>query len=958
MIRFRAFVPALVSVQLCVYLSAQGRIGAISGQVRDKTKNPISGATLTFQLPGGGSRTVKSNKAGMYEVHGLTTGSYSVRAEAKGFDSVELRSVRLTGSRRLHLNFTLDLPPVKQVIVVSSGEKPLSIEPESGASTIQLQGAALTGLPDDPNDFAAAVQALAGPSALGPTVAQLFVNGFLLSEMPPKQTIREIRINDNPFSAENDRPATNRIEAVTKSGGQRVHGQAYGNLDLGWWDARNPFSSPLPPNPSRLFGGNVSGPISSRATYFVSLERTQLDFKNAVNATILNASLAPTLFVKNVADFERRLTFSPQVDFTLNKANTLMARYSSSSYSLPGEGVGGPSLPDTGYSTSQRQQTAQITETAVLSPKSVDETKFQFLRTSLTLTPSSLAPAIAVDQAFTSGSSPSTLNTLKQSQWEFQNNVSSVHRHHAVRAGVRLRGDVSSEILETNVLGKFSFSSGLGPELGPNSVPVLDANGTALTVPLSALERYRRTILFKNEGFSPSEIRLLGGGASSFSIDGGNPRAQVRQYDAGLYLQDDWHVRPNLLLGAGIRYEAQTDLHGHGDVGPRLSFAWSPSKRAKDNPHTILRGGLGLFYERLDSTLVLQTRHSQEPHVHYTTSEPSLLDSFPAAPSMESLALFAIRADTLALGRNVQAPATLQATLGIEQELPYKTRLAATYTGAETFRDLLLVDSTPFQQGSPRDVLIESLGRLTERQLKLEVSNTLSKRVALTASYVLNHATSDTDGTKYPAASPDDLQDEFGRSAKDLRNNLTLTGSLDAPWGLRLSPFIVASSGRPFNIVTGRYQDTDIPLTERPALAVDPSEPGVIFTRFGTFLLNPLPGESVIARNYAQGPPFFSLSFRLSKTFTFGEAAGSKAKAQSKGEATNSEQRYSLVASAQVINLTNHLNPGILEGNLSAPTFGQASSMAPGFNFGGGAAVFEKQPESNRRIEVQLRFTF
>ncbi len=450
---------------------------------------------------------------------------------------------------------------------------------------------------------------------------------------------------------------------------------------------------------------------------------------------------------------------------------------------------------------------------------------------------------------------------------------------------------------------------------------------------------------------------MLGGGASSFSIDGGDPRAQVRQYDAGLYLQDDWHVRPNLLLGAGVRYEAQTNLQHHGDVGPRLSFAWSPFTHAKDNPHTILRGGVGLFYERLDSTLVLQTRHSQQSHLHYTTSDPSLLDSFPATPSMGNLAPFATRADTLAFGPNVQAPATLQATLGIEQQLPYKTRLAASYTGARTFRDLLLLDATPFQQGSPRDVLIESLGLLTERQLKVEVSNTLSKRVALTASYVLNHAGSDTDGTQYPAASPDDLQGEFGRAAKDIRNNLTLTGSIDAPWGLRLSPFVVATSGRPFNIVTGRYQDADIPLTERPTLAVDPSEPGVIFTPFGAFLLNPLPGEPVIARNYAQGPAFFSLSFRLSKTFTFGQAAAGS-KAQGKGEATNSEQRYSLVASAQVINFTNHLNPGILEGNLSSPNFGQASSIAPGFNFGGGAAVFEKQPESNRRIELQLRFTF
>ena len=941
------FVPAL---------SAQERTIAVDGQVRDKTNTPIAGATVTFQSSGGIRRS-RTNRAGVYAFHNLAPGVYSVRVEARRFQSYEDSAYRVAGPRNAHLNVTLDLAPIKQEIVVSSGEKPLSIEPENTATTITLQGAGLAGLPDDPNDFAAAIQALAGPSALGPSDPLVFVNGFILNQLPPKETIREIRINDNPFSAENDRPATNRIEATTKAGSRQVHGEGYLNWDAGWWDAANPFTRPLPPNPSRLYGGNVAGPVTSRATFFTSIERTTIDFQNAVNATVLNASLLPTPLVENEPDPETRLLLSPQLDVTLNKTNTLMARYSSSRYSLPREGVGGTALPESGYETFSRQQTAQISETAVLSPRSVNEVKFQFLRNDLVSKPYSLTPAIAVDGAFTTGKSSSALSMLRQNQWEFQNNLSNVFGTHALRMGIRLRGETDHESLEKNQTGTYSFSAGSGAALNPDNTPVRDANGAPVIVPLSPLERYRRTILFQQEGIAPADIRALGGGASSFSATIGYPLANARQYDVGVYLQDNWHLLPNLLLGAGVRYEKQTNLHDSSNVGPRFSIAWAPGRAGKKDPHTVLRGGVGLFYERLDPSLVLLTHHSQSPRWRYTTSDPSVLDFFPTAPPLSSLAPFATAADTLQMGSPLRAPAVLQTTIGIEQQLPWKTRLSAGFTQANTFHGLLLVDASPFQRGSPRTLLLESSGLLTQWQLKVELSNHLSKRVNLSADYVLNRANSDTDGTTNPAAAPNSLQDELGRSLKDIHHNFTLTGSWDIPWGVRLSPFIVASSNRPFNIITGRYQDEDFPYTGRPVLATDPAQPDVIVTQYGAFRLNPSPGEIAIARNYGQGPPFFSASFRLSKTFAFGESLDS-AQSGSNTVGSGTEGRYHLVISAQVINFTNHLNPGLPEGNLSSPQFGQSTSLAPGFNFGGGAAVYHRQLQANRRLELQLRFTF
>src|SRR5947209_6743502 len=350
----RAALAIAILLSAVPRLWAQEQTASVTGEVRDsKTHAAVAGATVTFQLQGGNSHRAKSNRAGTYVIHNLAPGLYSVQVEARSFQPYEVRSVPVSGSRSMHLNFTLTLAPVKQQIVVSSEDPPLNIEPENAATTIRLQGMGLAGLPDDPNDFAAAIQALAGPSALGSTDPQLFVNGFIDNQMPPKQTVREIRINDNPFSAENDRPATNRIEVTTKAGGRQFHGEGYMNLDVGRWDTRNPFVSPLPPNSSQLYGSNVGGPITSHSSFFVSFERTKIDFRNAVNATVLNASLLLTPLQENFPDFETRSQLSSQLDFTLNKAHTLTVRYSSPSYSLPNEGVGKTVLPESGSQISK-----------------------------------------------------------------------------------------------------------------------------------------------------------------------------------------------------------------------------------------------------------------------------------------------------------------------------------------------------------------------------------------------------------------------------------------------------------------------------------------------------------------------------------------------------------------------------------------------------------------------------
>src|SRR5262249_41071265 len=99
----------------------------------------------------------------------------------------------------------------------------VSVEPDNNATALVMKGEDLAALPDDPDDLADALQALAGPGA-GPNGGSIYIDGFSGGQLPPKESIREIRINQNPFSAEFDKLGYGRIEILTKPGSDHYHG--------------------------------------------------------------------------------------------------------------------------------------------------------------------------------------------------------------------------------------------------------------------------------------------------------------------------------------------------------------------------------------------------------------------------------------------------------------------------------------------------------------------------------------------------------------------------------------------------------------------------------------------------------------------------------------------------------------------------------------------------------------
>ena len=1008
----------------CAVFAQQQATGTVRGVVTDEFGGVIIGATVQITDQSGAQKTATTSDDGVYTISGLAPGSYTLNVRAPGFAVYENAEVTVAAGRREQLDVKLGVTIEQQEVTVA-GEAPVSTEPENNADQVVLRGQDLDALPDDPDELAAALQALAGPSA-GPNGGQIYIDGFTNGRLPPKESIREIRINQNPFAAENDQPGGGRIDIFTKPGTDKFRGSAFFNFNDESLNSRNPFATNRAPFQFRQYGGNLSGPIiSKKASFFLDFERREADDNELILATVLDPALNVVGFGEAVLVPRRTTTFSPRFDYQLNERNTLIARYTYNRSETENGGVGGFSLLERAFDSSNTQQTFQLTETAVLSPTVINETRFQYTRNRSERNGNNTIPTISVLEAFTGGGSQVGLAFNSDDRYELQNYTSWVWgAHHSLKAGGRLRSVHLKDVSPNNFGGTFTFAGGIGPVLDANNQPIPGQFDN-----ITSIERYRRTLLFQQQGLTPAEIRALGGGPTQFSIAAGNPEASVSQVDYGLFVQDDWRVRPNLTLSMGLRYEGQTNIGSNFNFAPRVAFAWSPGSGGTTGrpPKTVIRGGLGIFYNRFNENSTLQSnRFNGLNQQQFIVTSPALLDTipFPGIPPTSQLA--ALPQITWRVSDDLQAPTVYTAGLQMERQLPMRTTMFVglfTYHIRHVIRARDINAPLPGTFTTDPNTGVRPLGNIGEvyqyessanfdmNQLFIGFNNRLSRNLSFFASYVLAKMQNDADGQGgqlFPANSYD-LSDEYGRGGGDIRHRFTFAGNVNLPWGkVSVSPFIIATSGRPFNITTGRDTNGDKVFTERPSFAAqgaDCDNPNIRCTPFGNFNLTPLPGEALIPRNYGAGPSFLTVNLRVSRTWGFGSTPESKraAAATAAGGANSSqpvaggrrgapggapgipgggggqrgggggfgglggggggaatEKPYSLTFSLQFQNIFNRNNQGTPVGNLSSELFGQSISTGGAFGgFGGGGGGFGgSQAAGNRRIIAQLRFNF
>jgi hypothetical protein len=960
--------------------------GALRGQVTDPSNAAIADASVIMTPENGSPIVVQSNAQGLYEFKSLAAGKYILTVAATGFTLFENDNVVIT-DQPLRLNVSMTIAVETQKVQVSDTAPTIDVNPTNNAGAIVISGKELEALPDDPDELLSDLQALAGPSA-GPNGGQMYIDGFTAGQLPPKSSIREIRINQNPFSSEYDKLGYGRIEIFTKPGTDKYHGQFFVIGNDSSFNSRNPFAGEEEPYYSVQYNGNVGGPLGKKASFFFNAERRNIDELTPVNAQVLDpVTLDEMNLVDAVPNPRQRTNISPRLDWALTKNNTLTARYQYWRDTETNNGVGVLNLASQGYFSKEQEHTFQVSDTQVIGTKIVNETRFQYVRSTSSQDPLDTNPTVNVSGAFSGGGSGSGAQTDRQNRYELQNYTSLIHGNQIIKFGGRLRAtqDTSSTMAGFN--GAFSFSLLSTAADGVTGTP--DGCTTVAQNPPCpmSLEYALNQLPPFNDGGTPYATQL--------SYTTGLPTAAVTYYDAGLYLQDDWRVRPNITISGGLRFETQNAIHDHGDWAPRLGFAWGVGGRSAP-PKVVIRGGYGIFYDRFQSGQILQTNR-----LNGVVQQQYIIDNPTCFPGVDvPLASFSncgpvsnSVSNIYQISPTLHAPYTMQGAVSVERQVTKSATLSATYLNSRGFDQFLTINASAPYPGTPCNpspcaainggniYRYVSEGNFKQNQLILNTNVRVGSKVQMFGFYTLGYANSDTSGVSSFPTNSYNISQDWGRASFDIRHRLFLGGTIALPYLIRLNPFMVVNSGSPFNITTPVDVNGDQIYNDRPGLvsnttcALGAAVTGSIYcTPYGTFDATSATGR-LLPINAETGPAHFVMNLRVSKTFGFG-AKTKGGSSQGQGDrgpggggrggggprgplfggggpsmmSSNSDRHYNLTLGVGVRNLFNNVNVANPNAVLGSPFFGKSNALQGG--------PFSPGSSANRRVELQATFAF
>jgi len=474
-------------------------------------------------------------------------------------------------------------------------------------------------------------------------------------------------------------------------------------------------------------------------------------------------------------------------------------------------------------------------------------------------------------------------------------------------------------------------------------------------------------------------------------------------------VQDDWRVRPNFTLSYGLRYETQNIIHDHGDFAPRVAFAWGIGGGQKTAPKTVLRAGYGFFYERFTEMNALTAeRENGITQLQFIAQSGTALQNYPTIPAKGDLQQ---SSPTLyQIDPRYRSPYIMQGAVSLERQLTKQATVSISYLNSRGFNQLLtrninapiptenavypihaddpaLRPCTQFNLNctlGPLENLYQytTEGIFRQHQLILSSNVRAGSKLTLFGYYTLNNVHSNTSGG-FPTDQYN-LDLDYGRSTYDIRHRVFFGGSIAAPYGFRLSPFLIATSGTPYSVTLGTDWNGDSLFNDRPAFSGSCTTP----TNPSCYNQQPQTTTGRIPINSLTGPPQFVLNLRLSKTFGFGKEMGNNnngtppqgggppgggggrsgggggggrggggggfGRGPGAGMGAifgpgNTGRRYNLTLSVNARNVLNRENLAVPIGNLSSPNFGQSVALAGG-PFSSAAA--------SRKIELQAAFSF
>jgi hypothetical protein len=490
-------------------------------------------------------------------------------------------------------------------------------------------------------------------------------------------------------------------------------------------------------------------------------------------------------------------------------------------------------------------------------------------------------------------------------------------------------------------------------------------------------------------------------GPTTVNYTTGSNSILANVFDVALFAQDDWKFNNRLTLSGGMRWEAQNHIADHDDWAPRVSLAYALDGNGKDiKPKTVLRAGYGIFYDRFNSTS-LRTIEATNDQQQFVLNNPTCSSS---ASSIQSLNLTTCASsfngatpvrDQVAPG--YRSPYTQQAGMSLERQLLPGSSITLTYLHSFGVHQQF---TRNVNQDTGGGYLYQFFpeGVFKQDQLITSVNAKVTKNFSVMGSYTVSTANSTNS-----ISNIDNMNADYGRAGFVARNQLFLMGSYTAPWGIRLNPFMIASSGRPYNLTLA----TDILNNlgnQRPSFATAAQcatdNKQFVQTSFGCLNTQPAESDARVPVNLGNGPAAFALNLRISRGFGLGPKLASATTGQDGGGpppgggpggdrgrggppggglgpgglgggggrggpggmfgSAATGRKYSLNFSVQALNLFNDIDYGSPSGVIT-PTENTDGSYGPGSQFGHSTSLAGQifsQGSAARRIFGQVTFSF
>jgi Carboxypeptidase regulatory-like domain/TonB dependent receptor len=731
---------------------------AVTGVVVDETGAVLPNAQVALKSATGVTvQSIASDASGAFRIDAVAPGRYDVVVTFEGFRPTTVR-VTVVGSRApAPLRVTMPLAGITQEVTVGTAPAQVTTEVASNLDSSTVDANAIENLPVFNGDILATMSRFLDSSAVGTNGATLVVNGVEVNNlMVGTSAIQQIKINQDPYSAEYPRPGRGRIEVVLKPGSQEYHGTGNVIFRDSAFDARNAFATTKPPEQRRIFEGFVSGPVrqSTKTSFSLSMRGNQDDTQSVVFAAGLSGPIQ-----QSVASPYRNVLVAGTLNRQAGENTTLSLTLSYQDQTTHNQGVGGVVLPSAGTNWNFLEQDAIYTHQTMITPRLLNQLRLFVGQEFEPTTSVTAAPKIVVLDAFTGGGAQAD-QLRTEHHFTLTDMVTWSSGRHTLKAGVNIP-DWSRRRFDdnTNTLGTFYFSS---------------------------LSDY------------------AAGRPYSLIYQTGNGHVAFLEKVVGFFVQDEIRVTPRLSASVGLRYDWQNYFHDTNNFGPRASFAYA----VRSDGRTVVRGGGGIFYDRTGPRPIQDLlRYDGIHQLKYVITDPGYPNPFSGVGTSAADPPSVVR-----LAPDTQLPSTLQYSVSLEYQLAKSTSASVTYTRTRGFHQFLSRDiNAPLPPlfaarpdpafGVVRDM--ESDGRLVGNSVQFTLRGQVAHVFTLSAQYTLSKTQNDTSGINWVPPNAYDRTLEYARADFDQRHRLDLLGSMSrGPW-LNVGAALALYSGRPYSLTTG-----------------------------------------------------------------------------------------------------------------------------------------------------------